>query len=725
MPRTDAELTTLLTHRPELAAAGSLDLLERMLASPDLAVPALLELDADCHTVSQALQVLGGRAERAELKELLDDPHGRLDEVLGTLAEWGLVTMEGETVLSPHQPGLWEHPFGLGRPLREVARDITAETLKSMLQALGAVPAGRKAELVTRVEERLREDPRAVAARAAKLPRQARALLEQMAAGRPVLSDTQAFYGDRGDGPLQRLAEAGFVVRADWEYEMPREVALALREEGWKPRLTGQPEVAGVARPAADGVGAALAAVDKVAALVELAGAEPIAELKAGGVGARELKRLGRALRLPEPEVVLWLDVAFGADLLAPSMGDGLVATTVVDEWLAAEPDARWEALAEAWRALPHSPTHRVLGCCEEHLSPQAPPHPFDCGAGDVRRATLRVLHSLPAGLGADAAGLRAAVDWRTRATAEFELAATEFVAATLDEGELLGMVAAGGLTALGRAVLDGDPPAPFFPAPATTATLQNDLTAVVTGAPAHELAAFLSGCADLESRDRASVWRFSGGSVRRALDAGVSPDDLLAELERISAKSVPQPLRYLVADTARRHGAIRVAPAASVVTADDPALVAELCGARSLRKLGLRQVAPTVALGGLAPDETLRLLRAAGYAPVGEAADGTIRAERPRKRRLPVDPLPGQDLDPAAAAQAIRDGRSADPPGGDAVRDASLTGEPIVIVRRGREHLMDDLRPSGQMVTGYCHDCDGGHTFGRAEIEHAYLLAP
>lgn len=720
MPWTDAELTTLLVHRPELAVASSLDLLERMLASAELAVPALLALDADCHTVSQALQVLGGKAERAELKELLDDPHGLLEEVLGTLAEWGLVTLDGETVLSPHRPGLWQHPFGLGRPLGEIAGDITAETLKSMLRALGAQPKGRKAELVTQLTRTLRDEPRALTASAAKLPRQTRALLEQMAAGQPVQSDAQMFYGGRATSPLQRLAEAGFVVRAGWEYEMPREVALALREDGWKPRLTGQPEVAGVARPASDGVGVALAAVDRVAALVELAEAEPIAELKAGGVGTRELKRLGRVLGVPEAEVVLWLDLVFDAELLASEMGDGLVATTAVDEWLAAEPAARWERLAEAWRALPHSPTHRVLGCCEEHLSPQAPPYPFDSGSGDIRRATLRVLHSLPAGVGTDAAGLRAAVDWRTRATAEFALAATEFVAATLREGELLGMVADGGLTVLGRALLDGGPAASLFPAPATTATLQNDLTAVVSGTPAHELDAFLSGCADLESRDRASVWRFSGASVRRALDAGAAPDDLLAGLERISAKAVPQPLRYLVADTARRHGAIRVAPAMSVVTADDPALLTELCGARSLRKLGLRQVAPTVALGALAPDETLRLLRAAGYAPVGETADGTIRAERPQKRRLPVNPLPG--LDPTAAAKAIRDGRPAVLPEDDPVHIASITGEAVVVVRRGREHYMDDLRLTGQMVTGYCHDCQGGHTFGRAEIEGAYL---
>jgi len=719
--RTDSEILTLLTHRPELAAASSLELLDRMLASPELAIPALLRLDADCHTVSQALQVLGGQASRPALKEMLDDPRGRLDEVIGMLADRGLVDVEGERVASPHRPGLWEHPFGLGRPLAEFTRDLTAEALKTMLRTLGGKPEGRKSDVVSQIVTLLREQPEAMRARAAKLPQQSRALLSQIAGGPPIVNDPKMFYGSRAATPLQKLADAGYVVRAGWQYEMPAEVALALRGDNWKPALTGQPEVSGVPRPPADGVGAALAAVDAVTALVELAGQAPITELKAGGVGSRELKRLAKVLGIAEREVVLWLDVAFGAGLLASEMGGGLLSTTMVDTWLTLSPAARWERLAQVWRGLPQAATHRVMGCCQEHLTPETPPHPFDCGAGDVRRATLEVLRSLPAGLGADAAGVRAAVGWRTRATAEYALAATEFIEAALREGALLGVVADGGLTALGRVLLDGEPLEPCFPAPATTATLQNDLTAVVTGTPAHELATFLGGCADLESRDRASVWRFSAASVRRALDAGTVPEDLLAGLARISAKEVPQPLRYLVSDTARRHGSIRVAPSASVLTADDPALLAELCAARPLRKLGLRQVAPTVALSRLAPDDTLRLLREAGYAPVGETADGTIRTERPQRRRLPVEP--DADLDLPAAAKAIRDGRDSGAAQDDPVSVAAVTGGPIVIVRHGREHLMDELRAAGRSITGYCHDCQSGHTFGRSEIQHAYLL--
>ncbi|MEO3869349.1 helicase-associated domain-containing protein [Nonomuraea sp. B12E4] len=724
MPLHAADLARLLRNRPELAVADSPDLLERLLQQPEPAVPALLGLDADCHLVSQALQTLGGKADRTELAELLHDPGGRLDETIGTLAAWGLVSLEGDTVVSPHQPGLWAHPFGLGRPLLDFAQRLTAEALKSMVRSLGGQPKARKQDLLVQVSTLLR-DGEAVRRRAAGLPRQARALLESMAAGQPVVQP-EIWYGSGAAGqPIERLAQAGFVVRDGWEYEMPREVALALRGDGWKPELTGQPDVPSFARPVADGVAAALAAVDRIEALVELAGTEPITELKAGGVGTRELRRVAKALDVPEQSAVLWLDLAFGTDLIASELGERLVSTTVADDWLAGPPSARWQALAECWTALPQAASFRVPGCCAEHMTPTAPPYQFDCGAGDLRRATLRVLRTLPAGHAATPDGLLPAVGWRSRASQAYPPVTAEFVTAALREGELLGTVQDGALTTLGRALLDGGEVGELFPAPSRTVTLQHDLTAIVTGTPAPELTAFLNGCADLESRDRASVWRLSDKSVRRALDAGETPESLLADLERFSAKAVPQPLRYLVTDVARRHGAIRVTATASVVTSEDPALISELCGAKALRKLALRPVAPTVALSALPPEETLRLLRQAGHAPVAVAADGTVRAERPQRRRLALQPEPDGPIDAEAAARAILGGAEATAPGsvGETLRLAAMTGGPVVIVWQRRDHYMDDLRIAGGSVTGYCHDCDGSHTFPRARIKRAELL--
>ncbi|MEV5494341.1 helicase-associated domain-containing protein [Nonomuraea fuscirosea] len=760
-------LTQILRNRPELAGAPSVDMLERLLDRPELAIPVLLDLDADCHVVSQAIQAAGGATTREALAGLLHDPLDRLGEVLDTMAGHGLITLDsgpgggggpsggpsggsgrgpdggsdgggpdgggpdgggpdGGIVRSRHPAGLWQHPFGLGRPLREFGKTVTAETLKTIVRTFGGQPAGRKADLVRQAEELL-ADGAAVRARAAGLPAQARALLESMAAGSPVLAGTQFGYGPvPRTQPVQRLADAGFVIRDGWEYELPREIALALRGDAWKPALTGQPEVPVGPVPESDGVDVALAAIERARALAELAATESVAELKSGGVGVREVRRVAKALGLPEREAVLWLDVVFAADLIGSEQGERLIATTLVDDWLERPAGRRWRALAESWLGLPQAPTHRVVGCCEEHMTPLPPPYEFACEAGRIRRAVLQTLRTLPPGMGAEADKMGEAVAWRTRAMAEAPEASAEFVAAALREAEWLGVVAGGALTTLGRALLDSGDVDGLFPAPVTTVTLQNDLTAVVTGVPSPELAAFLDLAADLESRDRASVWRFSEASVRRALDQGTDAETLLSGLDRFSAKAIPQPLSYLVTDTARRHGTVKVAAAPSVVIADDPAVITELCAAKALRKLGLRRIAPTVALGPLPPGETLRLLRQAGHTPVGVTADGTIQAERPQRRRLPVEPSPDEaGFDAEAAARVMFGGPARPAPGSaeQALQDAAVTGEPIVIVWRRGEHYMDGLEFGPGTVIGYCHDCDDIHRIERAKIKKAHPL--
>ncbi|WP_239484571.1 helicase-associated domain-containing protein [Streptomyces sp. CS081A] len=185
-----------------------------------------------------------------------------------------------------------------------------------------------------------------------------------------------------------------------------------------------------------------------------------------------------------------------------------------------------------------------------------------------------------------------------------------------------------------------GDPEAPdvecrrLLPSATATARLGADLTAVVTGTPSTRLAALLDSVADRETSGTASVWRFSAAGARRALDAGHTPEDIAADLAAVAAGPLPQPLSYLIADTARGHGRVRIAPAACVLHGDEPALLAELAAHRKLAKLGLRRLAPTVLISRSPLDATLAALRAEGYAPVAETDEGTVRIEKTRPRR-------------------------------------------------------------------------------------------
>jgi hypothetical protein len=177
-----------------------------------------------------------------------------------------------------------------------------------------------------------------------------------------------------------------------------------------------------------------------------------------------------------------------------------------------------------------------------------------------------------------------------------------------------------------------------LLPPPQTTARFQADLTVVVSGAASAELTELLASCAVRESEGHAVVWRISAASVRRALDSGLDAADLVQQLTEASADGLPlpQPLAYLIKDTARTHGRMRVVRSACCVRSDDEALILELARTRSLAKLGLRRIAPTVLVATEDPETVLTALRAAGFAPVLEAASGTTLIERAATERAP-----------------------------------------------------------------------------------------
>ncbi|MER5642509.1 helicase-associated domain-containing protein [Kitasatospora sp. NPDC002227] len=444
---------------------------------------------------------------------------------------------------------------------------------------------------------------------------------------------------------------------------------------------------------------AALAeAASRVELMLRQMAVQPPAVRKAGGIAVRDTRRLAKAVGLPEEQVRLWLDLANNADLItpcaeepeAPARARGrtrrpepqpparMLPTERYDDWLAAPPAQRLLPFVATWAVVPEVFSHWP----DENDTPVALVTPEDSEAVDLRHAVLEALATLPAGHGV-ATGKAA----RTRATALAGLIATaawfrptvlargpweeERVEATLAEAELLGVVAHGALTPLGHAVLGllragahrhfpavpgagpalRDHPAladavrqvsaaldALLPSPQTTARFQADLTAVVAGSGAPELTDLLAACAARESEGHAVVWRITPATVRRALDSGWDAADLLARLADVSegGRPLPQPLEYLIKDTARTHGRMRVVRSACCIRSDDEALVSELAAARALAKLGLRRIAPTVLISTAEPEATLAALRSAGYAPVLEAETGTTVIEKARREHGP-----------------------------------------------------------------------------------------
>lgn len=140
----------------------------------------------------------------------------------------------------------------------------------------------------------------------------------------------------------------------------------------------------------------------------------------------------------------------------------------------------------------------------------------------------------------------------------------------------------------------DPDPAAlaAYVPAEVDRIFLQNDLTAIAPGPLLPALDLRLRGMAARESASQASSYRFTADSLSTALSAGETEGGVLAFLEEISLTGVPQPLRYLLAQSASRHGQVQVGTDAETgrtrVRSRDPHLLQAIGVDQALRPLGL-----------------------------------------------------------------------------------------------------------------------------------------
>ncbi|QTD99269.1 helicase-associated domain-containing protein [Streptomyces cyanogenus] len=224
---------------------------------------------------------------------------------------------------------------------------------------------------------------------------------------------------------------------------------------------------------------------------------------------------------------------------------------------------------------------------------------------------------------------------------------------------------------------------APLLPQPLDHVLLQADLTAVAPGPLRRPLADMLGVLADVESKGGATVYRFTPASVRRALDAGRTAADLHAFLAEHSRTPVPQPLAYLIDDVARRHGHLRVGAASAYVRCDDDALLNEILADKRAAALRLRRLAPTVLATQTDPATLLEGLRAMGYAPAAESAEGDVLIARAHAHRTP----------PRTAPEPVPDGPP--PP------DATLLAAAIRAIRAGDLAATAPRKPVGEPLTG------------------------
>ena len=626
------------------------------------------------HPANPADQATLDSADSADLAGLISDhlplPAEQVSEALEHLGRLALV-IEGRPVAAL-ETAFGPHPFGLGPWAAEL---LSAEQLPPTLEELSEEASGGKPIIPAASVEMLQAltwGPPAGTLRAGGTAPGAAPLIER--------------------GWLERSSDAHGRTR----FILPRQVALALRGG----RLTREPltapeagdlETVGADVVASESSFHAEEAVRLVAALLEEWGREGGTIRRTGGVSARALARTADALGLEADDAARIIEIAAAAGLLGlDEDGAAWVPSFQAAGWLTDSLPQRWAPLALAWSGSARTPwltgTRDDDGTLRAVLSPD-----LEAGwAARLRARVLALLGDLPPGASATPAFVRAALTWQSpRRTIPGGA-----VSAVLAEAETLGITGGGALAETGRILarraaasldeqapgLSGGPTDPGdagraeevggeayaeplsddqaltaleaalaadLPAAVEMILVQSDLTAIVPGRPAPELAALLERTSVVESRGGALTVRFTPESVRGALDVGYRAEEITQEIGRYSPTPLPDSLSVLIQDAARHHGAVRVRAVSALLRIGDEATAAGLLAEPRLRDLGLDQVAPGILVATASAGQVLRELRATGLAPVTEDASGHLvvgPATAQQARRAPEPTCPGSE---------------------------------------------------------------------------------
>lgn len=387
----------------------------------------------------------------------------------------------------------------------------------------------------------------------------------------------------------------------------------------------------------------AFATITQIAELLAELERLPARALARGGLGLPEVKRLAAASQVSTDEVLALHDIAERAGLVGLDRAVWL-PTDAAQRWLLIAAADRWARLADAWLSNLGPDIRRVLA--------DRPWSRWGASLGEF------VDWLYPAGSG-----------WMRERSRVYRRDAALLGVVVGEAPSTAGaLLVTDGADAAARAI------AGLFPAEVDKVYLQHDLSVISPGPLAPHLDARLCGIADVEQRAIASTYRISGASLSRGLAAGETAGSIRALLERLSLTGIPQPLDYLIADTASRFGSLRVAPLDgggdpdsaeygrhSEVRSDDEHLLGLVAVDVSLASLGLVPSGPHRLLSRFDQGVVYWAMREARYPVIAEDADGTPITLQPRRAAVSA-PTPRRGAaDLVAALRASTHGEPAE----------------------------------------------------------------
>ena len=584
----DAALISMFSHRPDLVTP----------VPPDMASLAVRASSAP--SLARAVDALNKwQLQVLEVCAILPEPFSEKD-----------VTSLTEKSALFVIPGLIER--GLLYTDKDGLR--TPTTLKEVLgnEIAGLGPASMSKLKVKKLDE---------------VPAPSKKVLDAMVWGPPRGSIADIKKPSAG---VAWLLEEGFLIPFNQQtVVLPREVAIYLRGNTVHRELeTSQPSVTGTKRDARNVQLAAIANITTFLRWTEEVlnfwAQEPATALRSGGLGVRDLKELSLHLGVDESCTAFVAEVAYLSGLLTIDPDDKILPTHQFDIWLTQNASVKWQLLASAWLS-----TSRVSGLVGKEGSKNVAPLGPELdrsSAATTRRLTLTLLQE-NSQIAVDIDSLFAAATWLAPAKRAGGLQ-KDYIIWAMREAEWLGITGQGVLSSYGADFLTGGDSTSVdtdLPKAVDHILIQSDNTAIAPGPLEHEVAQELALIADVESRGGATVFRFSEGSIRRGLDHGRTGEEISKFLAKTSKTPMPQPLEYLIADVAKKHGKLRVGNTASFIRCEDSALITQILGDKRLDVLGLRKIAPEVLICGHDATEAMNILRSCGYLPAAEDSRGLL----------------------------------------------------------------------------------------------------
>lgn len=418
------------------------------------------------------------------------------------------------------------------RPLAVRLAASSDERLEALLRARGVRPDAPWNDFFDAAEWLL--EPASIERTTSTLTRQEARDLQQAARG--------------ADAGASRSALIDLALLDD-EGAVPPPVAAVVAERADVPDADPAVPPAASDAETASAAERASATVGALADLLLAARNTPLALVASGVLTAGERRRMAESgIETGTVDDLRALAVTAG---LARADERVLVTTAAAEQWLASSFAVRWAVVTEAFR----SGMPRGIRSGTGWIAPAAwsGAHPWDASWPQVAERLRREAQLL---------GL------------ETPSGAEPVWAATLRAGD----------------EADTAPLSALLPSEIDKVFLQNDLTAIAPG-PLHPALDNRLRAMTQHDSAQASSYRFTAESVARALVDGETEASLTEFLSALSLTGLPQPLTYLLAQTAARHGLVRVAPyegGGTRVTSADAGLLAAIEVDRGLRPLGL-----------------------------------------------------------------------------------------------------------------------------------------